>query len=89
MIVLGKTISEKVKTLSFRETAPLIENSLRKEVELSGKGKDIPVYKCNTLEEAVKSIFLCRKWILSFFLLPVQALTCLKILKKEEISLRK
>jgi UDP-N-acetylmuramoylalanine--D-glutamate ligase len=60
--VLGKTISEKVKTLVLLgETAPLIENSLRKEVELSGKGKDIPVYKCNTLEEAVKKAYSCAE----------------------------
>lgn len=56
--ILGKTISEKVKALILiGQTAPLIEAALGKEVRLTGKGKNIPIIKCNTLEEAVYNAY--------------------------------
>jgi UDP-N-acetylmuramoylalanine--D-glutamate ligase len=33
------------------------EKALKDEVERTGKGKDIPVIRCDTLENAVKSAF--------------------------------
>ena len=60
--ILGKAISEKVKTLVLLgQTASLIEDSLRKEMELSGKGRDIPVFNCSTLEEAVQKAYSCAE----------------------------
>lgn len=60
--VLGKAISEKVKALVLiGQTAPLIEDSLKEGVKLTGKGKNIPVLKCNTLEEAVKKAYSCAE----------------------------
>lgn len=59
---MGKAISEKVKALVLiGQTAPLIEDSLKEGVKLTGKGKNIPVLKCNTLEEAVKKAYSCAE----------------------------
>lgn len=52
---LGPVIAEKVKCLVLiGQTAPKIEKALRDETERSGKGSDIPIKKCTSLEEAVK-----------------------------------
>jgi len=51
---MGKVIAEKVKVLVLvGQTAPLIEESFYKEKNVSGKGTDVQVFRCNTLEEAV------------------------------------
>lgn len=56
---MGKVIAKKVKVLVLvGQTAPLIEKSLYNERNISGKGSDIQVFKCNTLEEAVKRAYL-------------------------------
>lgn len=55
---MGETLTERVKALILiGQTAPLIEKVLRNETARSGKGKDIPVINCSTLEEAVSSAF--------------------------------
>lgn len=55
---MGETIVERVKTLVLLgQTASKIEKALRDETARTGKGADIPVIKCTTLEEAVKKAF--------------------------------
>jgi UDP-N-acetylmuramoylalanine--D-glutamate ligase len=56
--VMGETLTEKVKCLVLiGQTGHKIEKALKDEVERTGKGKDIPVIRCDTLENAVKSAF--------------------------------
>lgn len=51
---IGEVIIDKVKCLVLiGATAPKIEAALNKEVQRSGRGKDITVHRCSTLEEAV------------------------------------
>lgn len=51
---MGEIISERVKCLVLTgATGPKIKDALLKEVEKSGKGEDIPVIMCSSLEEAV------------------------------------
>lgn len=55
---MGETLADRVKALILiGQTAPLIEKALRDETARSGKGKDISVFKCRMLEEAVKKAF--------------------------------
>ena len=55
---MGETLAERVKALVLiGQTAPLIEKALRDETARSGKGKDIPVINCMTLEESVEKAF--------------------------------
>ncbi len=55
---IGKIIVEKVKVLVLvGQTAHLIEKSLEDEKKMSGIQTQIPVYKCNTLEDAVKKAY--------------------------------
>lgn len=52
--LLGKVMVEKVKCLVLiGQTAPMIEKALKDETKRRGKGENIPVIKCRTLEEAV------------------------------------
>lgn len=56
--VMGKFLVEKVKGLVLiGQTASKIEKSLKDEVESTGKGGDIPVYRCSSLEEAVYTAY--------------------------------
>ncbi len=56
---MGKVIAEKVKVLVLvGQTASLIEKSLEDEEKKSGKLLNIPVYKCDTLEDAVKKAYI-------------------------------
>jgi len=56
--IMGKVIAEKVKALVLLgQTAPLIEKALLDEIYISGKGADIPIIKCSSLEEAVMEAF--------------------------------
>lgn len=51
---MGEIIAERVKLLILvGQTAPRIAEALKKEIERSGRGKDIPVVMCNTFEETV------------------------------------
>lgn len=55
---LGPVIAEKVKCLVLiGQTAPKIEKALKDETERTGKGSDIPLYKCSSLEEAVQTAY--------------------------------
>jgi len=55
---LGPVIAEKVKCLVLiGQTAPKIEKALKDETERSGKGADIPVLKCSSLEDAVQAAY--------------------------------
>jgi UDP-N-acetylmuramoylalanine--D-glutamate ligase len=55
---MGEIIADRVKALVLiGQTAPLIEKALRDETVRTGKGADIPVANCSTLEEAVKKAF--------------------------------
>lgn len=56
--VMGEVIAEKVKYLILiGQTGPKIEKALKDEVERSGKGSDIPVYNCSSLEEALEKAY--------------------------------
>jgi UDP-N-acetylmuramoylalanine--D-glutamate ligase len=53
--VMGESIARKVKCLVLiGQTGPKIEKALMDEIERTGNGKDIPIYKCSSLEEAVR-----------------------------------
>ncbi|MCX7843159.1 MAG: UDP-N-acetylmuramoyl-L-alanine--D-glutamate ligase [Clostridia bacterium] len=55
---IGEPIAQKVKCLVLiGATAPKIEQALKDTIEKTGKGKDIPVFKCSTYEEAVKTAY--------------------------------
>jgi UDP-N-acetylmuramoylalanine--D-glutamate ligase len=55
---LGEQMVEKVKCLVLLgQTAPQIEKSLRDAVIKTGRGGDIPVINCSSMEEAVKAAF--------------------------------
>ncbi len=55
---IGKPLVDKVKGLVLLgETAGKIEKALKDEIERTGKGTDIPVIHCSTLEEAVKKAY--------------------------------
>ncbi|HHW49073.1 MAG TPA: UDP-N-acetylmuramoyl-L-alanine--D-glutamate ligase [Clostridiaceae bacterium] len=55
---LGKAIVDKVKCLVLiGMNINKIEKALLDEIERSGRGYDIPVYKCSTYEEAVRAAF--------------------------------
>lgn len=55
---MGEIIAERVKCLVLTgTTGPKIRNALLKETERTGKGKDIPVFMCNSLEEAVQTAY--------------------------------
>jgi len=56
--VMGETLVNKVKCLILiGQTAGLIEKALQKEVMKTGKGADIPVIHCSSLEEAVNKAY--------------------------------
>ncbi|NLP13760.1 MAG: UDP-N-acetylmuramoyl-L-alanine--D-glutamate ligase [Clostridium sp.] len=55
---MGKILTEKVKGLVLiGQTASKIEKCFCDEVERTGRGEDIPVYRCNSLEEAVYTAY--------------------------------
>lgn len=55
---MGKTLVNKVKCLVLLgQTANKIDKSLKDEIERTGRGTDIPVIHCATLEEAVKKAY--------------------------------
>jgi len=55
---MGSLIVERVKSLVLiGETAPLIEKALKDAVARTGKGKDIKVIKCDSLEKAVEAAY--------------------------------
>lgn len=55
---MGKILTEQVKCLVLiGQTGPLIEKAYKNEVERSGKGGEITVLKCLTLEEAVEKAY--------------------------------
>jgi len=55
---LGELMVDKVKCLVLLgQTAPLIEKSLRDAQVKTGRGGDIPVINCSTMEEAVKEAY--------------------------------
>ncbi|MFZ5988913.1 MAG: UDP-N-acetylmuramoyl-L-alanine--D-glutamate ligase [Bacillota bacterium] len=56
--VMGEAIVQKVKCLVLiGQTGPKIEKALKGEIERTGKGKDIPVFRCSSLEEAVDKAY--------------------------------
>lgn len=56
--VLGETLVERVKCLVLLgQTAGKIERALKDEIGRTGRGADIPVIHCATMEEAVKSAY--------------------------------
>lgn len=55
---MGEVLAEKVKTLVLiGQTGPKIEEALNKHIAATGKGKDVQVVKCGTLEEAVDTAY--------------------------------
>ena len=55
---MGETLADRVKCLVLLgETAPLIEKALLDQSARKGKGEDISVIKCISLEEAVKKAY--------------------------------
>jgi len=55
---MGKAIVDKVKCLILiGMNINKIEKALLDEIERSGQGHEIPVYKCNTYEEAVRTAY--------------------------------
>lgn len=55
---MGAHIAKKVKSMFLiGQTADKIHNSLKDEIEGTGKGKDVFVCKCESLEEAVKKAY--------------------------------
>lgn len=55
---MGKIIVEKVKRLVLiGPTGPKIKKVLEKEIEETGRGRDMPVVMCDTFEDAVKSAY--------------------------------
>ncbi len=56
--VLGKTLVDKVKCLVLLgQTAGKIEKALQDEIAMTGRGVDIPVIHCTSMEGAVKSAY--------------------------------
>ena len=56
--MLGETLVSRVKCLVLiGQTAGKIENALQAEIARAGKGGDIPVFHCTTLEEAVRKAY--------------------------------
>lgn len=52
---MGEVLAERVKCLVlFGQTSDKIESALEDEVQRSGRGADIPVFRCASMEEAVK-----------------------------------
>ena len=52
---MGEVLAERVKCLVlFGQTSDKIESALEAEVQRSGRGADIPVFRCASMEEAVK-----------------------------------
>ena len=52
---MGEVPAERVKCLVlFGQTSDKIESALEAEVQRSGRGADIPVFRCASMEEAVK-----------------------------------
>ncbi len=59
---IGEVITRKVKTLILiGATAPKIEQALKDEIAKTGEGRDIPVIKCTTYEEVVRTAYECAK----------------------------
>lgn len=55
---MGKILANQVKCLILiGQTAPIIEKVFYDEVQKNGIGSDIPLYKCDTLEDAVKTAY--------------------------------
>ena len=55
---MGKILTEQVKCLVLiGQTGALIEKVFYDEMEKSGKGREIAVFKCHTLEEAVEKAY--------------------------------
>lgn len=55
---LGETLTERVKCLILiGQTADKIEKALRDETARSGRGADIPIIRCSSLEEAVRKAY--------------------------------
>ncbi|HHW00085.1 MAG TPA: UDP-N-acetylmuramoyl-L-alanine--D-glutamate ligase [Clostridiaceae bacterium] len=55
---MGEIMAERVKCLVLTgATGPKIRDALLKEIERSGRGKDIPVFMCKSLEEAVQTAY--------------------------------
>ncbi|MDQ2086783.1 UDP-N-acetylmuramoyl-L-alanine--D-glutamate ligase [Herbivorax sp. ANBcel31] len=57
---MGEYIAKKVKSMVLiGQTSDKIHKALEGEIERTGKGKDVLVYKCDSLEEAVKKAYEC------------------------------
>ncbi|NJD03021.1 MAG: UDP-N-acetylmuramoyl-L-alanine--D-glutamate ligase [Ruminiclostridium sp.] len=57
---MGQILTEQVKCLVLiGQTGLLIEKVFYNEVGKSGKGREISIYKCHTLEEAVEKAYTC------------------------------
>ncbi len=55
---MGKVMTERVKRLVLiGQTAPLIEKALKDEAGKTGKGGDVSVTRCESLEEAVQTAY--------------------------------
>lgn len=55
---MGPAMTEKVKKLVLiGATGPKIEEALRNEAQRTGKGNDVEIYRCNSLEEAVHTAY--------------------------------
>lgn len=55
---MGPVMADKVKCLVLvGQTSEKIEKALRDETEKTGKGRDIPVVRCTSMEDAVKSAY--------------------------------
>jgi UDP-N-acetylmuramoylalanine--D-glutamate ligase len=55
---LGEILAERVKCLVlFGQTSDKIERALKAEVQRSGRGADIPVFRCSSMEEAVRKAY--------------------------------
>jgi len=56
--VMGEVLVNKVKCLVLiGQTAPKIEQALLNEIERTGKGKDIPIIRCDNLKDAVEKAY--------------------------------
>lgn len=55
---MGEVLAERVKCLVlFGQTSDKIEAALKAEVQRSGRGADIPVFRCTSMEEAVRKAY--------------------------------
>lgn len=55
---LGPVIADRVKALILiGATGPKIEQALKDEMKKTGKGRDIPIIKCSTYEEVVRTAY--------------------------------